>query len=83
MTMTNEQDVPLYDVRTLRAKPLPERMRLSCRAWVFQWKAPPRIVHLGYILKTLLRLAGGGGSGLIRGVADHLAACSSRGKQGA
>jgi hypothetical protein len=54
-----EQDLPPYDIRTLRAQPFPERLRLICRTWAFQVNATPRIVYLGYVLKILLLFVGG------------------------
>ena len=51
--------LPPYDLRTLRAQPFAERMRLICLTWLFQLNAPPAVVYLAYILKIALLYVGG------------------------
>ncbi len=50
---------PPYDLRTVRAQPYPERLRMICKTWVYQVHATPAAIMLAYVFKIVLLYVGG------------------------
>ncbi len=53
------QDLPPYDLATLREASFPDRLRMLCWTWVLQVNPTPNMVYLAYVLKILLLFVGG------------------------